>query len=72
MKRNFLCIVCGLVVAVSTGIAAEPTRLYLANDDHTDYLWTADAETYNAVFVDMLDYFRTDHSVKGSRLEFVD
>ena len=26
--------------------AAEPTRLYIANDDHTDYMWTADAETY--------------------------
>jgi alpha-mannosidase len=57
MNRNFLSIVCGLVVTVSAGIAAEPTHLYLANDDHTDYLWTADAETYNAVFVDMLDYY---------------
>jgi alpha-mannosidase len=37
--------------------AAAPIRIYLANDDHTDYLWTADAETYNAVFVDMLDYY---------------
>ncbi|HWI56060.1 MAG TPA: glycoside hydrolase, partial [Bacillota bacterium] len=32
-------------------------RIYLANDDHTDYMWTADAETYNATFVDMLDYY---------------
>ena len=38
-------------------MAGEPKRIYLANDDHTDYLWTADAETYNAVFVDMLDYY---------------
>lgn len=37
--------------------AAEPVRTYIANDDHTDYLWTADAETYNAVFVDMLDHY---------------
>lgn len=35
----------------------EPMRIYLANDDHTDYMWTADAETYAGVFVDMLDYY---------------
>ncbi len=37
--------------------AAEPVRLYLANDDHTDYMWTADAETYGRVFVEQLDYY---------------
>ena len=44
-------------VAHAVAITAEPVRIYLANDDHTDYMWTADAETYNAVFVDMLDYY---------------
>ena len=34
-----------------------PVRIYLTNDDHTDYMWTTDADTYNAVFVDMLDYY---------------
>ena len=46
-----------LCAAIAAATAAPPTRLYLANDDHTDYMWTADAETYNAVFVDMLDYY---------------
>ncbi len=36
--------------------AAEPTRVYLANDDHTDFMWTADADTYANVFVEMLDW----------------
>lgn len=36
--------------------AAEPTRIYLANDDHTDYMWTADADTYANVFVEMIDF----------------
>jgi len=36
--------------------AAEPTRLYLANDDHTDFMWTADPDTYANVFVEMLDF----------------
>lgn len=36
---------------------AQPTRIYIANDDHTDYFWTADDATYEAVFVDMIDYY---------------
>ena len=36
--------------------AAEPTRIYLANDDHTDFMWTADADTYANVFVELLDF----------------
>ena len=35
---------------------AEPHRIYLANDEHTDYLWSADADTYNQVFVDLIDF----------------
>ena len=31
-------------------------RLYIANDDHTDYMWTADEATYDTAFVQMLDY----------------
>ena len=42
-----------LLVALT---AAEPTRIYLANDDHTDFMWTADADTYANVFVDLLDF----------------
>ena len=42
---------------LSMTVHAEPKRLYIANDDHTDYMWTADAETYAGVFVDMLDYY---------------
>jgi alpha-mannosidase len=33
-----------------------PKRLYIAADDHTDYFWTADANTYRQVFLEMLDY----------------
>src|SRR4051794_38465408 len=45
------------LLIASSVTAAEPTRLYIANDDHTDYMWTADAETYARVFVDMIDYY---------------
>lgn len=32
-------------------------RLYIAPDEHTDYMWTADEETYRQVFLEMLDYY---------------
>ena len=46
-----------LGISGPTTLQADPTRIYLSNDDHTDYMWTTDADTYNAVFVDMLDYY---------------
>jgi hypothetical protein len=33
-----------------------PTRIYIGNDDHTDYMWATDADTYDDIFVDMLDF----------------
>jgi hypothetical protein len=50
-----LCLALGVPVLAS--LVAGPARHYLANDDHTDHLWTADAETYHGVFVDLLDYY---------------
>lgn len=32
-------------------------RLYIANDDHTDYMWTADEAKYDSAFVKMLDFY---------------
>lgn len=31
-------------------------RLYIANDDHTDYIWTGTEEQYKDWFIEMLDY----------------
>ena len=42
--------------ALPVSTPAQPKRIYLANDDHTDFMWTADAETYANVFVEMLDF----------------
>ena len=35
---------------------AQQKRIDIANDDHTDFMWTADADTYANTFVEMLDY----------------
>ncbi|WP_338869139.1 glycosyl hydrolase-related protein [Spirosoma sp. SC4-14] len=39
-------------------LSAQPIkRLYLANDDHTDYMWTGNEAQYDTVFVRMIDYY---------------
>jgi len=37
--------------------AAEPKRIHIACDDHTDYFWTADPATYRRALVETLDEF---------------
>lgn len=32
-------------------------KIYLATDDHTDYMWSADEGVYRQAFLDMLDYY---------------
>jgi len=36
---------------------AQQKRLYIANDDHTDYMWTGNEAQYDSAFVHMLDYY---------------
>lgn len=35
----------------------EVKRIYIANDDHTDYIWGTDEEAHRRAFLDMLDYY---------------
>ena len=63
MKGSMLVLSLSLALGVSAASSSQaaPTtpklHIYLANDDHTDYMWTTDADKYNATFVDMLDYY---------------
>ncbi len=45
-----------LAAAISLFANAQQKRIYIANDDHTDYMWTADSDTFSDVFVEMLDW----------------
>lgn len=36
---------------------AQQKRIYLALDDHTDFMWTANVVGYDSAFVHMLDYY---------------
>jgi alpha-mannosidase len=44
-----------LVATLSTAFAQK--KIYIALDDHTDYMWTADEETYRRSFLEMIDYY---------------
>ncbi|GAB3011935.1 glycosyl hydrolase-related protein [Spirosoma pulveris] len=55
-----------LVLAGSSLAVAQPVkRLYIANDDHTDYMWTANEAAYDSAFVQMLDYYL--HQIDSTR-----
>lgn len=46
-----------LLVFGFTMANAQQKKIYIANDDHTDYMWTGDEETYKKAFSQMLDYY---------------
>lgn len=48
----FICLLSSISYAY-----AQPKKIYIANDDHTDYMWTGDEETYKKAFSEMLDYY---------------
>jgi len=41
-----------------TQLNAQPSkRIYIANDDHTDYMWSGDEKTYRDAFLKTLDFY---------------
>lgn len=50
------CLAIGLLAGAAASARSEK-RIYIANDDHTDYFWTADDVQYRSAFLDMLDYY---------------
>lgn len=41
----------------NTAMDTKPKRIYLAPDDHTDYLWSASEAEYEKAFLEMIDYY---------------
>lgn len=51
-----LCIIITFILLQIT-TKAQVKRLYISNDDHTDYMWTANEANYQTAFIDMLDWW---------------
>lgn len=54
---NFLLTFIILAIFTSSVASAQQKRIYIAPDDHTDYMWTADEATYQNSFLAMTDYY---------------
>ncbi len=46
-----------VLVALAVSLQAQQKRIYIANDDHTDYMWTGNEEEYRQAFIEMLDHY---------------
>ena len=58
LKRSFGIALFMLLGALSVFLPGqEVKRIYIANDDHTDYIWGTDEEGHRLAFLDMLDYY---------------
>lgn len=42
---------------LSVSMAQQKEKVYLAPDDHTDYMWTGDEETYRKALLQSTDYY---------------
>jgi alpha-mannosidase len=47
----------GLLLACLCRGAEPARRIYIAPDDHTDYMWSGNEEEYRQAFVEMIDYY---------------
>ena len=59
MRSTFLAsvIVClSFLFAISLSVSAQK-RIYIAPDDHTDYMWTGNEAQYQSAFLTMTDYY---------------
>jgi alpha-mannosidase len=49
------------LVTLAAVLVASPSaaqkRIYIGNDDHTDYFWSGDDAQYRTAFLNMLDYY---------------
>ncbi|MDP4187825.1 MAG: glycoside hydrolase, partial [Bacteroidota bacterium] len=54
-SKRGLVVICACLISVS-GLCQVP-KIYIANDDHTDYMWNNSENEYKNAFLSMLDYY---------------
>lgn len=56
MKRKIIISFILLLFLVDRA-SSQQKKIYIAPDDHTDYMWTNTEEVYSQAFLEMLDYY---------------
>ncbi len=60
-RRAFVAMASSTPLVATQCLADDPAkaekRIYIAADDHTDYMWTADEQTYRDVFLETIDHY---------------
>jgi alpha-mannosidase len=56
-KLAILAVFAFLILFNQTRVHAQKEKIYLAPDDHTDYVWTANEDDYRKAILDMTDYY---------------
>ncbi len=54
MKKLFVALV---IIVFAGNLSAQQKKIYIAPDDHTDYMWTSTEEGYRQAFLETLDYY---------------
>ncbi len=54
-----------IIFCFGVSIRAQ-SRLYLSNDDHTDYMWAGDEITYDGAFITMLDSWMANNTLTSA------
>jgi alpha-mannosidase len=55
LKKGFVISILCIAFSICSNSITAQSRLYLANDDHTDFMWTATDTAYETAFVTMID-----------------
>ena len=56
MNKNLAILLCAFLI-VSTEADGQGRRFYIANDDHTDYVWSANEAVYQKAMLTTLDKY---------------
>jgi alpha-mannosidase len=56
-RHSIIVLVATASILLTSAACSAQRRFYIAPDDHTDYYWTADGNTYRQAFLSMVDYY---------------
>jgi alpha-mannosidase len=68
LKKRFVPTILLVILNFYGSFSKAQSRLYLSNDNHTDYMWSADEPTYDTAFVNMIDAWMANNNATSNNL----